>query len=178
MQEKTEQEIAAMLLVFPTRPDTDYRMVLEKFKVAMADYQDGAICAVARRFSEGFDDRPLAQKQFAPSLAQFTQAVKAENPNWDGDVRITGDEQQMRNIRAMLADNRKYAPTERTLESKARVAAMVKQVKVMGSGVPNFNTGTIEERRAKSEKFNRDRRESKKRMARLLAERKQGRASQ
>lgn len=163
-----------MLAVFPTRADTDYRLVLAKFKEAMANYQDKAIQAVAKRFSEGSDDRPLAQKQFAPSLAQFTQAVKVENPNWDGDVRITGEEQQMRNIRAMLEDDKKYASTEKTEESKARVAAMVKKVKAMGSGVPNFNTGTIEERKAKAEKYNRERAEGRKRWARLVAERKQG----
>ncbi len=60
----------------------------------MEPFHDGAIQEIATRFTRGYDER--RDKQFAPSLAEFTQAVDRENTKWNGMHRLTQDELSQR----------------------------------------------------------------------------------
>lgn len=134
-------------------------MVLKQFELALVEFHDGAIVEVSQRYAVGRDDRQ--DKQYGPSLAQFMVEIRRENGNWNGSTRVTSDEQRTRNIQALLSNNPKPRASEKTEASKKRVAAMAAKATGMGTGLPNFNTGTIEERIAKCEKFNREKQELK-----------------
>jgi hypothetical protein len=85
-----------MLGNLPSQQGTDFRLVLPAYKEAMQTYHDGAVIAVAKRYLLGEDNRK--DKRFAPSLAEFTQAVKRENVNWDGMRKLGYEEMRSRAI--------------------------------------------------------------------------------
>lgn len=136
-------------------------------------YQPGAIIETARQFMKGRIEGQ--SRDFAPTPAAFADEVCRVNDLFIGLERKSAEEQRTRRLEALVSTNRLPHHAEKSPESKARVAAMVAKRNGMGSGVPNFKTGTTEERQAKAEKYNRERAEDKKGWAQKLTERAQGR---
>jgi len=136
-------------------------------------YQPGAVIETARQFMKGRIEGQ--SRDFAPTPAAFADEVCRVNELYNGLERKSVEEQRTRYLKSLVKTNRISHQTEKSSESKARVAAMVEKVHGMGSGVPNLKTGSIEERKAKAEKYNQERADAKDRWARKLVERQQGR---
>ena len=162
-----------MLNCFPQSHKTNFDAMVHGYRMACDAYQPGAIIETARQFMKG---RVESQsRDFAPTPAAFADEAKRVNGQFNGLERKSAEEQRTRRLEALVKTNRISHQPEKTPESKARVAAMVKGVKGMGSGVPNFNTGSIEERKAKAEKYNREKAESAESLQRMKIERAQAR---
>lgn len=167
-----------MLNCFPQSHKANFDAIMHGFSVACEKFETGAIKDIANKYFCG--SIPGQSKTFAPSPAEFASEVSKVNLEYDGMERRSAIEQRNRYLESQLGINSKQSEhRQKTPESKARVAAFVEEFKragAVGSDVPNFSAGTIEERQDKVAKYNEEGRVSREKMAQLLIKSKNGKA--